>query len=125
MCNFKPLTFALIATFFSVFTSCNSDLTFLTLKRKSHDLNSKGFSKTIKFISHRFQRRDFNCTAVEVTEANFKTSACLFTFYLRNDFFCLQLTTKRLTFLLLKCGMSRKFCCLFTGSLRSLFGLPV
>ena len=31
--------------------------------------------------------RNFNCTATEVTEANFKTSACLFTFNYSQKYF--------------------------------------
>ena len=38
----------------------------------------KGFSKITKFNQGHFQTRNFNCTAVEVTTLNFKTSACLF-----------------------------------------------
>ena len=49
--------------------------------------NIEGFSKTIKFIWHHCQTRNFSCTAAEVTEVNFKTSACLFTFYGRNYVF--------------------------------------
>ena len=61
----------------SVFTSCSSDLTFLTLK-KSHDFIIKGLSKTIKFIQHHFPTRSFDCSAAEVSEVNFKhKSVCL------------------------------------------------
>ena len=34
-CNLKPACFSTDRDFFSVFTSCSSDLTFLTLKEKS------------------------------------------------------------------------------------------
>ena len=56
-----------------------------------------------------------HCTA-EVTEANIKTSACLFAFYRQKYFFCLWPTTKRFPFSFQKCRMSREFCCLFIGS---------
>ena len=42
--------------------------------------------KTIKFIRRHFQARNFNCAVAEVTEANFKTSACLFAFCRRKYF---------------------------------------
>ena len=43
--------------------------------------------KTIKFIRRHFQARNLNCAAAEVTEANLKTSACLFAFCRRKYFF--------------------------------------
>ena len=51
-------------------------------------LDTKSFSETTKFIWDLCETRNFNCTAaealgVEVTGANFKTSACLFNFTCR------------------------------------------
>ena len=43
----------------------------------------KGSSKTFKFMP--FSEENF--TAAKVTEANFKTTACLFTFHRRKYFF--------------------------------------
>ena len=40
--------------------------------RKSHDFIIDIFSKTIEFIRHHFHMRNFNFSAAEVTEANFK-----------------------------------------------------
>ena len=73
MCNLKLLAFLRIETFHQFLLLCSSDLTFLMLEKKS-----RGFSKTIKFNRCHFQTRNFNCTALEVTKLNFKTSACLF-----------------------------------------------
>ena len=69
-----------------IFTSCNSYLTFLT-QGESHDFNIKGFLKTIKFIQWHFQMRNFNCTAAEVTEVNFKISSFLVYLLLAQIFF--------------------------------------
>ena len=59
----------------------------------------KVLQRPIKFIQ---------CHLAEVTEVNFKTSACFFTFYRPN--------TECFLFSLQKCRMSREFCCLFTES---------
>ena len=48
--------------------------------KKNHDFDTESFSKSIKFIQDIFLTRNFNCNVAEVTEANFKTSACFFTF---------------------------------------------
>lgn len=47
---------------------------------KNHDFDTESFSKSIKFIRDIFLTGNFNCNAAEVTEVNFKTGACLFTF---------------------------------------------
>ena len=57
---------------------------------KNHDFDTESFSKTIKLIQDHFQTRNFNLTAAEasgaeVTEAIFKTSACLFIFISQNS----------------------------------------
>ena len=73
-----------------IFTSCNSQLTFLTLGPGgggSHDFNIKGFLKTIKSIQWHFQMRNFNCIAAEVTRVNFKTSSFLVYLLLTEIFF--------------------------------------
>ena len=54
---------------------------------KSQDFNTKGFfTETIEFSRNHFQTKtstalQWKTAEAEVTEANFKTSACLITFY--------------------------------------------
>ena len=70
----------------------------------------------MKFIQGHFQTRNFNCTAAEVTEANFKTRS-LFVYLLPAEiFFCLQPTTKHFPFSFQQCTMRREFCHSFTKS---------
>ena len=90
--------------FLSIFTACNGDLMFLTLG-KSHDFNIlvEGFSKTIKFIWPHFHMRNFNCTAAEVTEVNFKTSANVCLPVIRGNIFLPNADDQRFPFSFQKC----------------------
>ena len=78
-CNLKPLAFCMHHNFKSIQKqpiNCSQG----KMLGKNHDFDAESFSKAIKFIRDIFLTRNFNCNAVEVTEVNFKTSVCFFTF---------------------------------------------
>ena len=126
----KPACFSTDRNFLSVFTSCSSNQPFLMLKEKSWFI-IRGFSKTIKFIWRHFQMRNFNCSAVEVTEVNFKTLCCLFTFYWWRFFFAHGRWSKvfRCRFKSLEWAENSVVCSLEVSlriiSFKHLFGFPV
>ena len=81
---------------------------------KNHDFDTESFSKSIKFIRDIFLTGNFNCNAAEVTEVNFKTSACLFTF--NSLKFMLTLDDHAFYVFLSKASMRREFSCSSIGS---------
>ena len=110
-CNLKPASFSTDCDFLSVFSSCGSDLSFLTLKEKSWFYYWRFVEDYyIHLTPFSDEKLQLFCSGSYRSEFQDIVLVCL-PFISGNIFLPVADDQK-----FQKCQMSREFCCSFTGS---------